>query len=336
MAMASAWLGLLIGAAQTAGASGAKAPSSAPAAVPSVGPQATPTASVAAPRSQSVGPLSIRVGGSSLFARPRVASPAQRRGTPAGTATYVAPTSVAPPTPPGLGALPFSLPAGAPMGGMAAAASATSRLPVVVLQALDRGPISEREAELLVELLLSANAGGPFGSAADGTAGATRLLDQPVDPDLQQVAELLDGGTTDGVAAPLDATRLRAWYARLDLSRDAAVSFLEWRDVTAAPLDLFRALDESRDGLLRFDEFARSLLLNTAREGVRPIDPELFAWARATLRADEPLAPIDPAELEGLDDAAILARARAAIAAEAARKALAAPPAKAAVKPRGG
>lgn len=336
MAMVSAWLGLLFGTAQDVAASSVKSPSAAPLAAPSAVAQGTPAAPVAAPRSQSAGPLSIRVGGSSLFARPRVASPAQRRGTPAGTATYVAPTAVAPAAPPGAGALPFALPAGAPAGGLAGVASATSRLPAVVLQALDRGPISEREAELLVELLLSANAGGPFGGAAGEAAGATRLLDQPVDPDLQQVAELLDGGAADGVSAPLDATRLRAWYARLDLSRDAAVSFLEWRDVTAAPLDLFRALDESRDGLLRFDEFARALLLNTAREGVRPIDPELFAWARATLRADEPLSPIDPAELEGLDDAAILARARAAIAAEAARKALAAPPAKAVGKPRGG
>lgn len=333
MALVSAWLGLLIGAAQTAGASATKVPSAA--AAPAAAPQAIPAAPVAAPRSPSMGPLSIRIGGSSLFARPRVASPAQRRGTPAATATYVAPTAVAPAAPPGAGALPFALGAGASTG-LASAASPTSRLPAVVLQALDRGPISEREAQLLVELLLSSNAGGPFGGAPGEAAGATRLLDQPVDPDLQQVAELLDGGSAEAVTAPLDATRLRAWFARLDLSRDAAVSFLEWRDVTAAPLDLFRALDESRDGLLRFDEFARALLLNTAREGVRPIDPELFAWARATLRADEPLSPIDPAELEGLDDAAILARARAALAAEAARKALAAPPAKAAVKPRGG
>lgn len=333
MALVSAWLGLLIGAAQTAAASATNAPSAS--AAPAAAPQAVPAAPVAAPRSQSMGPLSIRIGGSSLFARPRVASPAQRRGTPAGSATYVAPTAAASAAPPGAGALPLALMAGASTG-LAGAASPTSRLPAVVLQALDRGPISEREAELLVELLLSSNAGGPFGSAGGEAAGATRLLDQPVDPDLQQVAELLDGGAADGAAAPLDATRLRAWYARLDLSRDAAVSFLEWRDVTAAPLDLFRALDESRDGLLRFDEFARALLLNTAREGVRPIDPELFAWARATLRADEPLSPIDPAELEGLDDAAILARARAALAAEAARKALAAPPAKAPVKPRGG
>ncbi len=289
-------------------------------------PQVIPNDPLALPSSAALVPQSVRLGSSSLFARPRVSSPAQRRGTPTGTTTFAAPAA---PTPavaaPGIAPAPPLTPAGLfGPASPAAAGAAASRLPVVVLQALDRGPISEREAALLVELLLSSGTAWSAGDAAAG--GATMLLDRPVDPELLQVTELLEGGVGERSLLPLDATRLRDWFSRLDLSRDAAVSFLEWRDVTAAPLDLFRSIDASRDGLIRFDEFARSVLLNTAREGVRPVDAELFDWARATVKASEPLSPIDPAELEGLSDSEILARARAAIAAEAARRAMIAPP----------
>ncbi len=284
--------------------------------------QSTPSATVAAPRGAALLRSTIRVASNSLFAKPRVATPAQRRGTPNSAATFLAPAGAA--VPAGAASAFASLLAGAGGSSLSSAAGPLhfgpggSRLPAVVLQALERGPISEREADVLVELLLSSDLSSALG-ASDG-----RLLDDLPDPDLSQVAELLDGAPVDLASAPLDAARLREWFERLDISKDQAVSFLEWRDVTAAPLALFRSLDEERDGLVRFDEFARAILVNTAREGRRAVDPELLAWARASLdETSATVTPLDPAELESLTDAQVLARARAEIAAAAALQAAA-------------
>ncbi|MSR48339.1 MAG: hypothetical protein EXS13_14970 [Planctomycetes bacterium] len=193
-----------------------------------------------------------------------------------------------------------------------------SKLPPLVLSALESGPLTAGQAKALVELLVSR--GDFLSQPVEERRG--QLDDRPADPDILQVVTALDGKAATDVDSALvfDAARLRAWFVGTDSSGDAAISFLEWRDRTSASLKLFREFDTERNGLLAFNEFALPILLNIAREGSRKVDPELLNWAVESNAATRPLSA-NPTALESLDDAAILTLARAHVAEAAAKRA---------------
>jgi len=269
-----------------------------------------------APITPQSGPYGEYGGYGGLYPRARAARPAQRFGTPGSGATFVAPAS---------GGSPFTLhlPGQSPAApGTAPAAPGViatpgSRLPPLILKALESGPLTEAQAAALVDLLMA----GVL--TKEPEVDPMRLLDQAPDPDLIEVAARLDGLAPEasGPLPKLDAAHLRDWFVAIDTSRDAALSFLEWRDRTAGPVENFRALDRDRNGALSFEEFARAMLLNAAREGRREVDAELFDWAAGTLPANQrsKVGGADP--LAEMADADVVALARAELAAAAAQQA---------------
>ncbi len=198
------------------------------------------------------------------------------------------------------------------------AGAETVVLPALVLSSLSGGPLSDAEAEALVAALTSR---ASTDTGAGRSARHDRLLDVAPDPELAQVADLLDGRASGGASVPaqaLDGERLRAWFQELDKSRDAAITFLEWRDRTAAPLDLFRSIDQSHEGLISFEEFARAMVLNAARRQQPEIEPRLLEWTVATTKGSDPAAVTSADALDELSFDEILARARVEVAAGAA------------------
>jgi hypothetical protein len=222
----------------------------------------------------------------------------------------------------GITAKPDALTNGAPGIALGTAASkwglvgggAAAPLPSVLIQALSGGPLTEAEADALIELLTGVKA--PSNELPDGVSADTarRLLATAPDPELQSLqSELQTLLPAAGADSPqlVDGEVLRAWFQLLDVSHDAAVSFLEWRDRTGLMLDLFRRIDASGEGLVSFEEFSRAIILSSARVGIRSVDPKLLDWA---LGIDETAASAQvgsAAEIEGLDDQELVRRARA-------------------------
>jgi hypothetical protein len=192
-------------------------------------------------------------------------------------------------------------------------------LPPLVLRALEAGPLTPGQARALVELLVRSARPAAASPESDGA------LARPADPDLLALGRSLDGGgapktSEDDPAAPVDGEQLRRWFAEIDRSMDASITYLEWRDRTASTLDAFRVIDANHDGRLSFEEFARPLVVNEASSGGRGVDPALLEWALAdeSVAAGEGLAGTD---LSKLSQDQLLALARAQIAADAARRA---------------
>jgi hypothetical protein len=157
---------------------------------------------------------------------------------------------------------------------------AAPRVPSALLERLTAGPLTDAEAQALVELITHATPARL--AATDEDPALARLRATTPDPDLQTLQVDLDALVPpgeDGAPHPVDGEVLRTWFKALDVSRDAAISFLEWRDRTSLPLHLFRRVDTSGEGLVSFDEFSQAMLLNVARTGGRPVDPELLKWA---------------------------------------------------------
>lgn len=190
-----------------------------------------------------------------------------------------------------------------------------SRLPIFVRLALESGPLTPGQIHALVEMLVADTAGQREPKSWSGLPGAR-------DPDLNQIVKALAGPTTTDPVAALDGETLRNWFSAVDGSADAAVSYLEWRDRVSVSLELFRALDANHDGSIAFDEFARPLLLNEAREGGRGVDPELLAWAVESASVESPTRfLLDRAAVEALADDELVVLARAQVAAAVAERA---------------
>lgn len=199
------------------------------------------------------------------------------------------------------------------------AAATTPTLPTILQSGLDAGPLNDAEVQELVALLTRSTQ--PASAAVKPTDAANgSLFGQAAEADLTALQTELDAlvPVADGSAPrPIDGDALHAWFQALDTSKDSAISFLEWRDQTGLPLDVFRRMDASNEGLVSFDEFARPLLINGSKLG-RALEPQLLDWALDRQPSgDGAAAPAGsvPTNVEALDDKALLARARSLVAA---------------------
>ena len=86
---------------------------------------------------------------------------------------------------------------------------------------------------------------------------------------------ITDWSSTADPEAVIKLRDLRRWFAEMDRGGDEAISFLELRETSGAPLELHVALDENADGSLSFVEFAAPLVLELERQEA-PMPPELI------------------------------------------------------------
>lgn len=194
-------------------------------------------------------------------------------------------------------------------------------LPSILLGSLSGGPLSEEDARALVEALVAIGAPGTSaGSGPSLSETSHRMFAETADPDLtalQAKLETLVPPADPAAPQPIDVDALKAWFSAIDLSEDHAISFLEWRDRTRFGLDLFRRIDTSGEGLIQFDEFARTLLLNAPKSG-REVDPALRDWATGASTpapadaAADATEPPSPAAATSFDD--VLQHARSMLA----------------------
>lgn len=213
--------------------------------------------------------------------------------------------------------------AGAP--GLLGAKATGAALPPELVAGLASGPLTEEQARSLVSAVIAADIGRlTAGGAIPGASAATRRTLAPTsDPQVAALQEKLDalvpdpaGATPDLPPRTLDQDAVKSWFDAVDVSKDRTITFLEWRDRTGLGLALFRKIDESSNGLIEFDEFARALVLNAAGTK-RSVDPALLEWAttpppKAGGEPEDTRKAADLVPPQNLDE--MLARARALIA----------------------
>jgi len=262
-------------------------------------------------------------GGTKGYLGKRRLLPAQRRGQRVGGPAYVAPAG-------SRGAVPRRVepgegdPSGLRPGDVDLASKwdligfrAGAGVPQRMLQGLTGGPLTDEEAEALARALTTGNLKDPLNDPS--TSDASRILASPADPELQQLHRDLDllvpieGAPRPGL---VDTERLRAWFLALDLSRDAAISFLEWRDHTGLGIEAFRRIDGSGEGLVSYEEFARAMVLRGIRGPEIELDPNLAKWAAG--RDSQPGGTMDldvaAPDFAGWSDEDLLRRVRAELA----------------------
>jgi hypothetical protein len=203
----------------------------------------------------------------------------------------------------------------------AATQAAAPPVPALLLESLTGGPLTEEEADTIVAALTGSSTAAKAQASDNATASAlNRLLATAPDPELQSLFNDLDTllPAADPTAPrPIDADLLRSWFQALDTSKDAALSFLEWRDRTGLLLDLFRRVDQSGEGLVTFEEFARAMIISGARAGNRPVDPALLEWALESGGMTPADAEAEAAKIEALSGDDLVLRARGEVAAAA-------------------
>jgi len=209
--------------------------------------------------------------------------------------------------------------------GLPGAGAPAAILPAELLAGLSSGPVTLEQARELVAALIAADIESlkMTGKTYVERAAARRTYAPTSDPEIAALQEKVDalvpdpaGATPDLPPRTLDQAALKDYFDALDPSKDASITFLEWRDRTALGLALFRKLDVGVDGLIQFDEFARALVLNAASSN-RGVEPKLFEWATTALakgsKEDEDARSVeDLLPPESFDE--VLARARALLA----------------------